>query len=449
MPVVMTPTRTLGLSGTAALIAAASLLSFSAAAAPATAQAATAAACGGVTLSPASRKVRRGGRVLLEGKACGASASSSGSDSVQVKIRKGKRWGIIGSAQADADGSFSVCAKVAVPRRAKVARLQATSSSGATGSATLRVSNRGASRCETPSSTSNTSDAGSEDSSSSGNYAPPGSEGGNPDCPLSQPGSSIGLTVPSSCSVVTSDTASNPDPNPFWGEIDCEYDSRHQQVTSGGDTHSTGTGTSQGNSAYRRLTVVDGDDVYGERCELGFNNWSGPTALYHEGQRRVTFITLRMPNSSNVNGQDWRTVMQMKQAQGYRNPDQSPIIEMQVRDGRWSVSNSWNGIWNAPAQQNTWTRFAFDITYSQDPSVGSIKVYVDLNGDGDASDSGEQSSTMHMATLRAETAGTGYSDYEVGESIPNHLRAGIYQNPNYSCPSGCSVDVDNVQVVKA
>jgi hypothetical protein len=54
-----------------------------------------------------------------------------------------------------------------------------------------------------------------------------------------------------------------------------------------------------------------------------------------------------------------------------------------------------------------------------------------------------------MATLRAETAGTGYSDYEVGESIPDHLRAGIYQNPNYSCPSGCSVDVDNVQVVKA
>jgi hypothetical protein len=231
--------------------------------------------------------------------------------------------------------------------------------------------------------------------------------------------------------------------------IDCETDSRHQQVTSGGDSHSMGTGSSQGNSAFRRMTVIDGDDVYGERCELGFNNWSGPTTFYNEGQRRVTFISLRMPNNSDVNAQGWRTVMQMKQAQGYRNPDTSPIIEMQVRDGRWSVSNSWNGIWSAPAQQNTWTRFAFDVTYSQDPSIGSIKVYVDLNGDGDASDSGEQSSTMHMATLRAETAGTGYSDYAVGQSIPNHLRAGIYQDPGYNCPSGCSVDVDNVQVVKA
>ena len=49
-----------------------------------------------------------------------------------------------------------------------------------------------------------------------------------------------------------------------------------------------------------------------------------------------------------------------------------------------------------------------------------------------------------------ETDGpNGTSDgYGPGDTIPDHLRAGIYHNPSISCPppSGCSVDVDNVQV---
>ena len=35
--------------------------------------------------------------------------------------------------------------------------------------------------------------------------------------------------------------------------------------------------------------------------------------------------------------------------------------------------------------------------------------------------------------------------------MPSHLRAGIYQNESYACPRsgvGCSVDVDNVQVLR-
>ena len=196
------------------------------------------------------------------------------------------------------------------------------------------------------------------------------------------------------------------------------------------------------------MTVQDGDNVWGERCELGLNESYAPNTLYHEGQRRVTFISIRLGGGVNPMGADWRTVMQMKQAQTYRNPDMSPIIEVQVRDGEWVLRNSWNDLWSAPATANKWTRFALDITYSQDPEVGSMRMYVDLNGDGDSSDSGESSPEMHMATLRAETAGSGSSRYDVGESIPDHLRAGIYQNEDYSCPAGCSVDVDNVQVVK-
>jgi hypothetical protein len=56
---------------------------------------------------------------------------------------------------------------------------------------------------------------------------------------------------------------------------------------------------------------------------------------------------------------------------------------------------------------------------------------------------------VRTATLEAETATSSYSPYSVGQSIPDHLRTGIYHDPNYNCPTGCSMDVDNVQVVKA
>ncbi len=286
---------------------------------------------------------------------------------------------------------------------------------------------------------------------------PPPDPTPNPDCPLAQPDSTIGMSLPSSCTVVASDTASNPDPVPFWGKIDCQASSRTQAPSSGGDTHPTADGTSQGNSAFRRQTVIDGDNIWGERCELG-NNWSqptgadpagpGPTMFYQEGERRVTYASLRLPSSTPM-GNTWRTVLQMKQMQPYNNPTPAPILELQLENNQWMFVNSWNGVWTAPAQQNVWTRFAFDITYSQNPSIGSIKIYADLNGDGDFSDANEQSSVIHTATLEAETQTGGTSPYSVGQSIPDHLRTGIYQDPAYNCPTGCSMDVDNVQVVRA
>lgn len=439
----MARTRTTALLAGIAVLAGTALSSAAAGSvAPATAQAAD--SCG-VDVTASSRNVRRGGKVLLEGNACGASTSSVADSSVKVKILKRKRWATVANAQADSSGQFSICTRVNLPAAAKLARLRVTTEGGQ-GATTLRVGRKGSSGCETPSPSKNVD----EDGESGGyDYVQPPHETGNPNCPLSHPGSTIGLTLPSSCSLVGQDTASSADPVPFWGKIDCQTASRHQHLTSGGDTHHTGLGSGQGNASFRRLTVQDGDNSWGERCELGYNVSDAPTTLYHEGQRRVTFMSIRLGNGVNTMGSDWRTVTQMKQAQNYRNPDTSPIIEMQVRDGEWILRNSWNDLWSAPAQGNTWTRFAFDITYSQNPEIGSMRLYVDLNGDNDFSDANESSPAMQMATLRAETAGPGPSHYEVGQSIPDHLRAGVYQNPDYSCPTGCSVDVDNVQIIKS
>jgi hypothetical protein len=278
-----------------------------------------------------------------------------------------------------------------------------------------------------------------------------------PACPLATSGSTIGMTV-SGCRTIAADTAAASDPIPFWGSIDCQTASRHQRLSSGGDTHLRADGPSQGDSAYRRLTVIDGDDFWGERCELGYN-WNaqtggsngpgpGPTVFYHEGERRVTYLSIRLPSAWNVSDDRWRTVMQMKQTQPHNNQDPAPIIEMQVVSGQWLVVDDWQGIWSAPAQKGVWTRFAFDITYSQDPALGSIKAYVDLNGDGDFGDGGEVSPTIRVATLKRETSGS-WNVVPPGGSIPSHLRAGLYHHTGYSCPgpSGCYADLDNVQVL--
>lgn len=259
------------------------------------------------------------------------------------------------------------------------------------------------------------------------------------------------------CHLVKSDYATAADPKPLWGSIDCASDSRHQQITNGGDTHRLASGAAPAEGDYRRLTVLDGDNVWGERCELGRNEWrygsdggAGTFMLYQEGQRRITFLSERYNASFLVNTPNWQVVMQTKQAEpSDYDGTPGPIIALDADTGIFLIENDWSRIWSSGANANNrWIRMAFDVTYSQDPTKGKIKVYLDLNGDGDALDPGEQSATLTTKTLKVELSGN--YGIPVGGSIPDHLRVGIYHDATIACPAptGCATELDNVEVLQ-
>lgn len=400
----------------------------------------------------ANRTVRPGGRVLLTGTACSGGVAASGEARVSVKLRKSRRWATVANTAADSSGEFAVCAPVRVPRRTKVARLKVQAPDGTTRRLRVRVSRKGKGICVPPSGGGETAPAAAPAPAP----APPADPPPNGDCPLSQSGSNIGMTLPSSCTVVASDTASVANPNTFWGSTDCVTASRHKQVTSGGDTAPTATGTPQGNSAYRSLTAFDGDDFWGERCELGMNDHrSSPVAFYREGQRRVTYASFRLPASYPLNTSMWQGVLQMKQSQPSDNGGGTPVLSLGAYEGKWMLFHSGPGwttedevIWEAPATAGAWTRIAIDAKYSQYADQGWIKIYMDLNADGDFGDSNEQSETFHTNTLKYETGSDASDGYSAGQSLPSHLRVGMYHHQAIPCPTGCAVETDNVQVIR-
>jgi hypothetical protein len=255
------------------------------------------------------------------------------------------------------------------------------------------------------------------------------------------------------------DTAAAQNPLALWGAIDCEQRSRHTWVPQGGDPAPKANGDPQGDAAFRRLTVFDGDDFYGERCELGRNDHRySPVAVYGEGDHLVTWISLRLPPNYPLQTPNWQGGVQFKQAQPADNGGGTPPLSLSAFGGRWILYHSAPGfttvdrpVWSVPASPGRWTRFAIDVLYSANPALGRIEVLVDLNGDGDFYDDDERSGQLRLNALKRETRGSDDDGYSEGDPLVSHLRAGLYHDPVIGCPApaGCSIEIDNVQIVRA
>lgn len=252
------------------------------------------------------------------------------------------------------------------------------------------------------------------------------------------------------------DSGSDLDAEALWGEVDCENATRLRLLDGGGDPSPRADGSRQDNESFRRLLVRDGDDVFGERCELGLNDHrESPTALYREGERAITFLSLRLAPRFPVRARTYQVVMQMKQSQPADAGGGPPILSLEARDGRWRLTQhsaeetrfERGQVWSGPAAKGVWTRFAFDVVYSTDPGRGAVRVSADLDGDGDLGDPAEQSPRIVLRTLKPERAGSNDDGLAHGDSIPSHLRVGLYHDERIGCRGGrCRVDVDNVGI---
>jgi hypothetical protein len=248
------------------------------------------------------------------------------------------------------------------------------------------------------------------------------------------------------CRVVNSDSSARLDPSHIWGKVDCAASDRAKRLRA---TRGRGRVETR-NGLYRRLTVIDGDNVYGERCELGLNDWKAKTfAKFRQGQRRATFASLRFPKNFPLHKQMWQTVLQMKQAEPSLSSSNGPVLELQAYGGRLRLIHNWHQLWSTPVSKGRWIRVGLVVRYSQSPRGGSVRMYVDRNGDGDARDKREHSRRFHIRTLMRELPGETIAGLPVGASIPSHLRLGVYHNPQYSCPApkGCSIETDSVKVI--
>lgn len=299
----------------------------------------------------------------------------------------------------------------------------------------------------------------------------PADEAGNE--PVDEPCSP---SSPRPCEVFAADRGTKREVKSFWGAIACDLDddppgrSGPRVIPSGGDPHRTAMGT-RGDPSFREMVTRAGDEFSGERCEIGRNDFRvlPNTVFYREGDRVVTFVSVRLPDDFPVDTENtFQGAIQMKQTQPSDVGDEAPPIAIGMYQGRWQLFHSdreqdqnherGTVYWTAPLQTGVWTRFVFDAVYSGDPEKGRLKVYADLNGDGDWADIDEQSPELGddepFATLRSEVPEKS-SDPDVdglapGDPVPSHLRVGLYHSPEIDCPEDvCRVQIDNVQVARA
>jgi len=281
---------------------------------------------------------------------------------------------------------------------------------------------------------------------------------------------------PVRCTVFAADRGSKQEVKSFWGAIECDLDdnppgkSGPRVIPEGGDPHPTASGA-PGSPPYRELVTHEGDVLSGERCEIGRNDFRvlPNTVFYREGDHLVTFVSVRLPKGFPVDTENtFQGAIQMKQTQPSDVGDEAPPIAIGMYQGRWQLFHSdreqyqnherGTVYWTAPLQSGLWTRFVFDVVYSGDPDKGRLKVYADLNADGDFTDEREQSPLLGddepFATLRSEvpekTPDPDVDGLDPGDPVPSHLRVGLYHSPEIDCPDDvCRVQIDNVQVARA
>jgi hypothetical protein len=199
--------------------------------------------------------------------------------------------------------------------------------------------------------------------------------------------------------------------NQEWASWSCADASHVQEVSSP---------AIQGRKAYE-LTVHDGDNAYGERCELGNGNpGRSGFPLFQNGDERWISFSVYLPDNYPINTPNWNVMFQIHQ----EGDGGCPPVALDVENGQFKLYNSARRTyvtdtvekWHAPAHLNQWTKFTIHLKNSPDDNTGFVELYSDLGGQG--MEQVMPRTYMHTMTARAD-----------GSAMINHARIGIYRNP--------------------
>lgn len=195
-----------------------------------------------------------------------------------------------------------------------------------------------------------------------------------------------------------------------------------------------------------QFTAPNGDNIWtpgdSGRSEMSYPRAAGqasgrpgphPDVVYFlEGHSYATLVSILLPGNWNVNAPSWRLLMQHKQSEWEDQRGLSPALAMEQRAGSWLITNFGGPtLWSMPAvADGQWIHFAYEVTYSADPSKGKLSVYADKDGDG-----------KYEYASQVVTAKTLADNGSLAQWIPSTIHTGWYGGdaPGQSCETNYSI----------
>jgi len=254
-----------------------------------------------------------------------------------------------------------------------------------------------------------------------------------------------------------------------WADVSCASASRVKQVKSP---------AAHGKRAYR-IRLQEGDDSYGERCELEMANTNssnidrvgGSRVLFHNGtdswiaqQIMLDARTYAFCGTECALDYDGGLVQQLKQTGSCGTPANGIVARKLphvgvVLEHRNSAENdcgnaTMKSLWRVPVTRGAWIRILQHVLWSPDPGTGYIATWINgrpvapsLAGTSKhVSRSGDEI-RIHTWTLK-----DGPSVDRLRQCVSHpcaHLRNGVYRNPAVRGDSVVYVDGTTVAKTRA
>jgi hypothetical protein len=162
-----------------------------------------------------------------------------------------------------------------------------------------------------------------------------------------------------------------------WANYSCQDASRITRVT---------FPSAQGRYAYR-VNLNDGDNSYGERCEMAMGS---PTRdgfpVFSSGDENWIGYQVYIPANFPQEGDKYNEITQFKQVNDLCAPalslhvEQDRLLLFHSADNRGSCGG--RSVWSAPMSYDHWVKLLYHVKWSSDPSVGFVELWGDIDGSG-------------------------------------------------------------------